>query len=529
VTKRAAFYIRVSTEKQAKEGYSLAEQRLALYQTAAARGYVLADGCEFVEAYSAKTADDRRQLGRMRAAAQRGEFDVVLTKHPNRWGRDLLDALIVRKELRDIDLPLEYVAIQPDDSPTGELLEQMLLAFAQHERTQILERTSAGRRQKAREGKMPSARAPYGYVRDRAAPCGLRIDDARGPDDARSRADWVRVIFGWLADGASLRTIRTRLMRQGCPSPGGGGAWAPATLQKLVHCEHYVGRAWYNRRKRGKGSSTFRDSTEWIAITTVPPIIEQSLFDRAQAQLRRHVGGKPATHVYLAGGLLMCGVCGRKLRGDVEGGSRRPGGPRAVELVYRCAGRHLDPEVDGVPPCRFRILARKVDRAVWNAVADEVRVKAKLRRLAPEVHRVDARTELADLERRAKTIAAQRDRLLDLHLTAPDRMDRARFDAKDRLLAAEAAQIEAERARVAALIASGEAVAEQQAAAVAHARLLVRNLDGLDERQRTELIHRWVTSVVVYPDLLDVRGLFPQSEPTAHDAPDTARELSTSR
>jgi hypothetical protein len=82
---------------------------------------------------------------------------------------------------------------------------------------------------------------------------------------------------------------------------------------------------------------------------------------------------------------------------------------------------------------------------------------------------------------------------------------------------------------VAALIASGEAVAEQQAAAVAHARLLVRNFDGLDERQRKELIHRWVTSVVVYQDHLDVRGLFPQSEPTSHDAPARARELSTTR
>jgi site-specific DNA recombinase len=500
---RAAFYIRVSTEKQAREGYSLPSQLRALREAATARGYVVADGAEFVDAYSAKTADDRRQLGRLRAAAQRGDFDVVLTLHPDRFGRDLLDALLVRKELRTIGVPLEYVSIRTDYSPSGIFTEQIFGAVAQLERSMILERTSRGRREKARQGRVLSGPVPLGYVRDPTAPSGLAIDE--------TGAQWVRRIFGWICDGASLTAVRRRLTAQGCPSPR-GGAWAHTTLQELVKREVYTGTWWYNRRTGGSSSRTFRARDEWIGIP-VPPIISQATFDRAQAQVRRHrsTHGRPAQHVYLAGGgLLTCGQCGRKLRGDVEHGTT---------LVYRCSGRRSDAAIAGLPRCRFRVLARQVDPALWTVVAEQVRATATQRRLLPDVLQADARSELGDLERAARRLAAQRDRLLDLHVSG--RIDRARFDAKDAPLAAEETQVQGERARVAALVASGQVVADQQAAALAHARLLVRNLDGLDDRQRRELVRRWVTSVVVHPDGLDVKGLFPRDA----EAPERGCEL----
>jgi site-specific DNA recombinase len=475
-----------------------------LHDTATARGYVIPPGAEFVEVYSGKTADDRRQLGRLRAAAQQGAFDIVLTLCPDRWGRDVIDALVVKRELQRVGVTLEYANLKTDDSPMSKAMEIMAFVLAESERGTIVERVTRARREKAERNQVPSAPVVLGYVRDKTAPCGLKIDPVG--------ADWVRKIFRWVIDGASLSAVRRRLTAQNCPSPR-GGPWAHTTVQELIRREIYVGRYWYNRRTGGQGSRTFRPADEHIRIT-VPPIIRQAEFDRAQAQVRRHrsiLAGRPAQHVYLAGGLVMCGPCGRSLRGDIEHGST---------LVYRCAGRRSDATITDLPRCRFRILASRVDAALWATVAAEVREKATGRRLAPDTMRGDVQRELADLERAATTIAGQRDRLVTLHLT--DRISLAVFDAKDRPLVAEAERIAAERARVAALIASGQAAADQQAAALAHCRLLVRNLDGLDARGRKELIRRMVVNVVVHRDHLDVRGLFPLDPDDSH-APERGR------
>lgn len=135
----------------------------------------------------------------------------------------------------------------------------MLGAVAQLERAKIKERTSRGRCEKARRGLIPSGPVPLGYRRDPQSVGG----DAIVPDDAAI----VRRIFTWLLDGASIRTIARRLDAQGV-RPARGGRWQPSSVRRVLTCEHYVGRAWYNRRTGGRGSATFRDAAQWIPIAT---------------------------------------------------------------------------------------------------------------------------------------------------------------------------------------------------------------------------------------------------------------------
>jgi site-specific DNA recombinase len=490
---RAGLYSRVSTDEQARKGYGLAAQLHELRALATQHGYTVAEHHVFKDdGYSGATLD-RPALERLREAARGKALDVLLVHDPDRLSRKLAHQLLLLDEIERCGVRVEFLTMPREDSPEGRLFLNMRASIAEWEREKIKQRTARGKRQKARQGKVPSAPAPLGYIRDATSACGLAID----PEGAR----WAKLIFRWAIEGASIRAIRRRLAAQGCPTPR-GGPWSYSTVRRLLSCEHYIGKAWYDRKARG--STTCRDRTEWIAVP-VPAIIDEAMYRKAQESLRRHKmhkRGRPARFVYLAGGgFLTCGACARKLRSDVEHGDR---------LVYRCAGRPDTAERDGRPPCGFRILARTVDDALWGYVEGLVHdprladSKAKQTRLGLDAPWVNAQTDLGELELACRRVAVKRRRLRELYVDG--RIDRAAFEADDGPFAAEEDRLQTERSRVAALVASDQAEADQQAAVVAFCRRAAGTLDGLDARGRQAFVRQIMTGVVVRPDGLDVHG-----------------------
>jgi len=457
----------------------------------AAQGYAIVETCRD-EGFK---GSDRSRPGyqQLLADARAQRLDVVVFYDTTRLARGLLNQLLFEDELRGTGIKIEFATFTVEDTPEGRLAQNVRGIIGEYEREKFRSRSMAGRLAKASAGKVTSARAPFGFTRDATEPSGLKI----GEEAAR----WVRLIFRWVNEGVSLRRIRARLAAQGCPTPR-GGPWAHSTLRKLVRCEHYIGRAWYNKRMGGKGSHTFRDATKWIPIA-VPAIIDQATFDQAQVSLRQHVthvGGRPGKFVYLVGGLAACGLCGRRLRGDVE---------HRKQPVYRCRGRDAD---DRRSRCYFRIAAAKVDAAMWAYVEDLVRdprlvdSKAKQRRLGLDAAPwVTAQADLADLDRSCRRVAAKRTRLRELYVDG--RIDRAAFDADDGPFAAEESRLQTERARVAAVVASERAAADQQAALLARLARDARTLDGLDDRGRQTFVRQMRPEVVVYRDHIDVAGV----------------------
>jgi DNA invertase Pin-like site-specific DNA recombinase len=87
-SRRAALYVRVSTDRQTVEN-----QELQLRQVAERRGW------EVVEVYSdagVSVQKDRKQrpgLDRMRSDASRGKFDIVMARAIDRVRRSLIDLL----------------------------------------------------------------------------------------------------------------------------------------------------------------------------------------------------------------------------------------------------------------------------------------------------------------------------------------------------------------------------------------------------------------------------------------------------
>src|SRR5262250_3481479 len=139
-TKRAALYVRVSTDAQTVEN-----QIRELRQVAKRRGW------DVVEVYSdagisgAKGRNQRPGLDAILKDASRRKFDVVMAWAIDRLGRSLIDLLRTIQDLEAVGVDL-YLDQQHLDTttPTGKLLFHVTGAIAEFERSMIRQRVNAG-------------------------------------------------------------------------------------------------------------------------------------------------------------------------------------------------------------------------------------------------------------------------------------------------------------------------------------------------------------------------------------------------
>ena len=139
-TKRAALYLRVSTDGQTTEN-----QRLALEAVATQRGWAVTATYEDAGISGAKGRDKRPGLDGMLRDAARARFDVVMAWALDRIGRSLADLLDTLKTLdaSHVDLFLHQQAIDTT-TPAGRMFFHVTGAFAEFERDLIRSRVNAG-------------------------------------------------------------------------------------------------------------------------------------------------------------------------------------------------------------------------------------------------------------------------------------------------------------------------------------------------------------------------------------------------
>jgi DNA invertase Pin-like site-specific DNA recombinase len=171
--KRAALYVRVSTDHQSVES-----QIRGLRQVAERRGWQVAEVYRDAGISGAKGRDQRPGLDGLLKDASRRKFDVVMAWAIDRLGRSLIDLLntIQHLEVVGVDLYLDQQSIDTT-TPAGKLLFQMTGAFAEFERSMIRQRVRAGlsviKAKIERDGKFVSK---AGKVRKRLGRPGAEAD-----------------------------------------------------------------------------------------------------------------------------------------------------------------------------------------------------------------------------------------------------------------------------------------------------------------------------------------------------------------
>jgi DNA invertase Pin-like site-specific DNA recombinase len=149
MTTRVAIYARVST---VNHGQDVSMQTRELRQFAGARGWSVAG--EYIGAGVSGAKDSRPELNRLMADAHQRRFDVVCVWRFDRFARSVSHLLRALETFKALGIDFVSYSEQMDTStPAGKMVFTVLGAVAELERSLIVERVRAGRRNARAKGK----------------------------------------------------------------------------------------------------------------------------------------------------------------------------------------------------------------------------------------------------------------------------------------------------------------------------------------------------------------------------------------
>jgi site-specific DNA recombinase len=343
--KRAILYARVSTDEQARPGYSLAQQLEALRDYAAREGYEVLE--EEADPGQSGASLERPGMDWVRDLVAAGGVSVVLAQDRDRFAREPAYHYLLKREFEEYGTKIRALNDRGDNSPEGELTDGILDQLGKYERAKIAERSRRGKLRKAREGKvMAGRRVKYGFTLN-ATRDGLLVDE--------ERMRVVRRIFRMVgAEGHTLNAVYRAFECEGVPTPGGGKRWdrtffrlaimddayrphtfeevealvAPEVAARLDRSQLY-GLWTFNRlhtrntqvsepaenggrRYRKKVRTRERPVEERLYVPVPYAGIPRELVDAARAAIRDNRRPSNAGRRFweLSGGILRCEVCG---------------------------------------------------------------------------------------------------------------------------------------------------------------------------------------------------------------------------
>ncbi len=140
--KTAVLYARVSTDEQARSGYSLAQQLEALREYAVREGYEVLE--EVADPGQSGASLERPGTDRVRDLVAAGGVSVVLAQDRDRFAREPAYHYLLRREFEEHGTKIRALNDRGDESPEGELADGILDQLAKYERAKITERTCRG-------------------------------------------------------------------------------------------------------------------------------------------------------------------------------------------------------------------------------------------------------------------------------------------------------------------------------------------------------------------------------------------------
>ena len=320
--KHTALYLRVSTEAQADEGYSLAAQAEKLEAYCRMKG--IAAFQRYVDGGFSGSNLTRPAITELVEAIRAGNVERVVVYKLDRLSRSQKDTLYL---IEDVFLPhgVDFVSINENidtGSPYGRAMIGILSAFAQLERENIFLRTRMGMVERVKQGFWPGGgKIPFGYDYD--ADKGILVPN--------SDADTVREIYARYLEGQSTGRIAREL-----------GLKYEHLVRQILLRESNTGVIVY----RGECYSGRHE-----------PLVDKQTFERGERRLLRSDKPRAAASNKLLTGLLVCGHCGAKMRYQKWGGA----GDKLVCYSRDKSKPHLVHDAD----CPNRgVMARQVEEVV---------------------------------------------------------------------------------------------------------------------------------------------------------------------
>jgi len=305
---RAALYIRVSTEEQAREGHSIGAQQDRLVDFCRSQGWEIVE-VYVDDGYSAKDLN-RPAIQRLLKDCERRKFDVVVIYRLDRLVRNVLDLYHVIQHFERHGVMMKSATeIYDTTTAMGRFFITLVGAIAQWERENLAERVKMGMEKNFRKGGWNGGEVPYGY----------RVVDGKLVVYEPEAAIVRRIFEMYRYHGA--RHIAWVLNREGLRTRK-GALWTDFTVRSIIENPVYSGR------RRWSGIVIDGDHE---------PIVTREEQEEAWRLMRkRYIDREKTEKCFPFTGVLRCARCGERMHGGEY--KRKRNGPYRF---YRCRGRFV--------------------------------------------------------------------------------------------------------------------------------------------------------------------------------------------
>ena len=377
----ALIYTRVSTEEQAKHGFSLPKQELECKNFAKREGYnILKIFRE--EGVSAKTTN-RPQLQNLikYCIENKKNVDFIIVWRFDRFTRNLQDQFALFSKLQKYGITVISATENNEQNATGSLMRNIIGSFAQYENDVKSERVKAGMQQAFLEGNW-LWKAPIGYK---------MIDRKLYPDE--EKAAIIKKLFEDFATGMYRQTDLLKYLKENGIKISANSLCE--LLRKPIYCGYLVNKKYSDKPVKAK----------------FEPIIDEQTFYAVQAVLKGnksqavpHLRQNP---IFPLKQFVTCPYCNQPLTGDTPHGRKGQ-----KYYYYRCYNKDCI--------ARFNIPKEKLENKFVEYLS-KIKPERSLLKLFKAIMKdvydksiQEARKSYETLNRQLETVSNNKSKLLDL-------------------------------------------------------------------------------------------------------------------
>ena len=368
--KIAGLYIRVSTEDQAREGFSLPEQEKRLRAMCEYKGY------EIYKLYkdagiSAKTGNTRPAFEELLQDIRDKKCNTIVVLKLDRLTRSVFDLEGIMNFLEENNAYLDCANEEINTTnSSGKMVARLLTTVSQNEIERTSERTKFGLSGAIKEGHIP-ARAPLGYK---------HIDKKLVSDPLTK--DIVIRIYNLYFEGKAYYNIATIFNEE---QVLGKTNWKDTGILRIISNEVYKGD--YVHGKRTNHPTLYKDVVE--------PIVSKEMWDNCQVQKKKNQKNYMRTQTYIFLQKLKCPKCGRILAG---GASHKIKSDKWY-FYYRCGN------------CKSNIHEDKIEDKIKVLLADILEYDNVVNEFFLPVLKSKIDNPKEQLEKELKSLNNKRDRI----------------------------------------------------------------------------------------------------------------------
>ena len=255
---KAAIYTRVSTEDQAKEGFSLDAQLDKLKSYCNARDWIIG-GIYIDDGYSGRNV---KRPAYIRMIEEMDKWDTILVIKMDRIHRNSKNFMLMMEQLKKLGKEFVSMTESLDTSTAmGRFVMDIIQRIAQLESEQIGERVYIGMEQKARtNGGVLGFNIPYGYDYKEGK---LTLN--------KSEANIIKDIFEMYRNKLSMKKIAENLNKNSIPTKL-NKTWRSQTISLILKNPVYCG---------------FLHWENYLNPSEHTPIIDKNTFNEVQIIMQK--------------------------------------------------------------------------------------------------------------------------------------------------------------------------------------------------------------------------------------------------